>query len=106
MLQSIADLKRYPVYNESGDKLGAIDDVILDADDWTVCYAVLRYEVAGESHKLLGVALDALTLDSENECLVVAADDERLRRAPGFDRAAPPARPEPLFERRADREDH
>ena len=100
MLQSIADLKRYPVYNERGDKLGVIDDVILDADDWSVCYAVLRYEAAGEQHKLLGVALDALTLDSENECFVVAADDESLRRASGFDREAPPTRPEPLFESR------
>ena len=98
MLQSIADLKRYPVYNERGDRLGAIDDVILDADDWSLCYAVLRYEVHGEAQKLLGVALAALTLDSENECLVVAADSESLRRASGFDRESPPPRPEPLFE--------
>ena len=100
MLQSIADLKRYPVYNERGNKLGVIDDVILDADDWTVCYAVLRYETAGEPAKLLGVALDALTLDTENECLVVSADDESLRRVSGFDREAPPPQPEPLFESR------
>jgi sporulation protein YlmC with PRC-barrel domain len=100
MLQSIADLKRYPVYNERGNKLGVIDDVVLDADDWSVCYAVLRYEVTGEEQKLLGVALDALTLDSENECLIVAADDESLRRASGFDREAPPPRPEPLFQSR------
>ena len=97
MLQSIADLKRYPVYNERGNKLGVIDDVVLDADDWRVCYAVLRYEVHGEPPKLLGVALEALTLDSENECLVVSADDESLRRASGFEREAPPPRPEPLF---------
>ena len=97
MKQSIADLKRYPVFNRRGDKLGAIDDVVLDADDWTICYAVLRCEMAGEPEKLLGVALDALTLDSENECLVVAADDDALRRAPGFDRERPPPRPEPLF---------
>ena len=97
MLQSIADLKRYPVYNQRGDKLGAIDDVILDADGWSICYAVLRYEAKGEPEKLLGVALDALSLDSENECLVVAADDAALRQARGFDRDAPPARPDPLF---------
>lgn len=97
MKQSIAELKRYPVCNRRGDKLGAIDDVVLDADDWSICYAVLRYEIAGEPHKLLGVALDALSLDSENECLVVAADDDALRRAPGFDREAPPARPDALF---------
>ena len=97
MKQSIAELKRYPVYNRRGDKLGAIDDVVLDADDWSICYAVLRYEKAGEPHKLLGVALDALALDSENECLVVSVDDDALRRAPGFDRDAPPARAEALF---------
>jgi hypothetical protein len=101
MKQSIADLKRYPVYNRRGDKLGdklgAIDDVVLDADDWSICYAVLRCEVAGEPEKLLGVALDALSLDSENECLVVSADDDAVRRAPGFDREAPPPRPDSLF---------
>ena len=97
MKQSIAELKRYSVCNRRGEKLGAIDDVVLDVDDWSICYAVLRYEVPGEPHKLLGVALEALSLDSENECLVVAADDDALRRAPGFDRDAPPARPESLF---------
>ena len=59
--------------------------------------AVVEPEVAGEPQKLLGVALDALTLDSENECLVVAVNDELLRRARGFNRESPPPRPEPLF---------
>jgi hypothetical protein len=97
MKQSIAELKRYSVCNRHGDKLGAIDDVVLDVDDWSICYAVLRYDVPGEPEKLLGVALEALSLDTENECLVVAADDEALRSARGFDRAAPPPRPESLF---------
>ena len=97
MQQSIADLKRYPVFNRRGDRLGAIDDVVLDADDWSICYAVLRYEPPNGPEKLLGVALDALTLDSENECLVIAADDDALRRARGFDRDAPPPRAEALF---------
>jgi hypothetical protein len=97
MHQTITELKRYPVFNRRGDKLGEIDDVVLDADDWSICYAVLRYDVPGEPEKLLGVALEALSLDTENECLVVAADDEALRSARGFDRAAPPPRPESLF---------
>ena len=96
MKQSIAELKRYSVCNARGEKIGVIDDVVLDVDDWSICYAVLRYEVPGEQQKLLGVGLDALTLDSENECLVVSADDDALRRARGFDREAPPDRPEPL----------
>ncbi len=97
MLQSIADLKRYPVYNRRGDKLGVIDDVVLDADDWSIGYAVLRYHAASEPAKLLGVALDALSLDTENECLVVAADDDALHRATGFERDKPPPHPEALF---------
>jgi sporulation protein YlmC with PRC-barrel domain len=97
MQQTIADIKRYPVYNTRGEKLGVIDDIILDADDWKVCYAVLQYEVPGQPQKLLGVTLDALTLDSENECLVVAADDEALHHATGLSKDAPPREPEPLF---------
>jgi len=97
MKQSIADLKRYPVFNRRGDRLGIIDDVVLDADGWSIRYAVLRYEPKGGPEKLLGVALDALTLDTENGCLVVAVDDDALRRARGFDREAPPPQPEPLF---------
>ena len=97
MKQSIAELKRYSVCNTQGEKVGAIDDVVLDADNWSVCYAVLRYEVPGEPQKLLGVPFDALTLDSENECLVIAADDDALRRAQGFDREAPPPRAEALL---------
>jgi hypothetical protein len=97
MQQTITELKRYPVFNRRGDKLGVIDDVVLDADDWSICYAVLRYDVPGEQEKLLGIALEALSLDTENECLVVAADDDALRGAPGFNRDAPPPRPEPSF---------
>jgi hypothetical protein len=97
MLQSIADLKRYPVFNRRGDRLGAIDDVVLDAEDWSVRYAVLRYDVPGEPEKLLGIALNALSLDSENECLVVSAPDDALRRAKGIDRERPPPHPDPLF---------
>jgi hypothetical protein len=97
MKQSIAELKRYPVSNPAGEKLGALEDVVLDADDWSICYAVLRYEAPSQPQKLLGIALDALVLDSENECFIVEADPDALRRARGFDRDAPPARPEPLF---------
>jgi hypothetical protein len=97
MKQAMADLKRYSVCNPRGDKLGAIDDVVLDADDWSICYAVLRYEAQGSPQKLLGIPLDALSLDSENECLILAADDDALQRARGFDREQPPAEPDPLF---------
>jgi hypothetical protein len=99
MKQALTELKRFPVFNRRGDRLGIIDDVVLDADDWSIRYAVLRYDMGGEPAKLVGVALDALTLDSENECLVVTgdADHDALRRARGFDRDAPPPQPEPVF---------
>lgn len=99
MRQTVSELKRFPVFNRTGEKLGAIDDVVLDADDWSVRYAVLRYEAPGQSEKLLGVALEALSLDSENECLIVTADDDSLRNSPGIDREAPPPDPSPAFKR-------
>jgi hypothetical protein len=95
MKQALTELKRFPVFNRRGDRLGIIDDVVLDADGWSICYAVLRYDMDGEPAKLVGVALNALALDSENECLVMNADHDALRRARGFDREAPP--PEPAF---------
>jgi hypothetical protein len=92
--QALTELKRFPVFNRRGDRLGIIDDLVLDADGWSICYAVLRYDMDGEPEKLIGVALDALTLDSENECLVMSSDHDALRRARGFDREAPPLEPE------------
>ena len=97
MLQLLTDVKRYPVFNRRGDKLGIIDDVILDADGWGIRYAVLRHGGAGEEHKLLGVALSALTLDTENECYIVAVDDDALARAPSLDLAAPAEHPHTVF---------
>lgn len=97
MLQTVTDLKRYPVFNRRGDKLGVIDDVVFDAEGWRLCYAVLRHGTAGAEQKLFGVALDALAFDSENECLITAADPMTLDSAPGIDREAPPQMPDPRF---------
>jgi sporulation protein YlmC with PRC-barrel domain len=99
MLQTISDLKRYSVFNRRGDKLGLIDDVILDGDDWSIAYAVLRGSgtVPGGDGKLHAVALDALAFDSENECFIVAADPDSVAAAPGFDPEAPPRKPDPRF---------
>ena len=99
MLQTVGDLKRYSVFNRRGDKLGVIDDVMLDGDDWSLCYAVLRHGGAapGVEGKLHAVALDALVFDSENECFIAAADPESLAAAPGFDAEAPPRKPDPRF---------
>jgi sporulation protein YlmC with PRC-barrel domain len=97
MLQTVTELKRYPVFNRRGDKLGVIDDVVFDADGWKLCYAVLRRGRAGSDDKLLGVALHALAFDSENECLITAADPETLEWAPGMDRESPPQAPDPRF---------
>jgi sporulation protein YlmC with PRC-barrel domain len=99
MLQTLSDLKRYSVFNRRGDKLGTIDDVMLDGDDWSIAYLVLRERgaVPGTEGKLHAVALDALAFDSENECFIVAADPGMIAAAPGFDAEAPPRKPDPRF---------
>jgi sporulation protein YlmC with PRC-barrel domain len=99
MLQTITDLKRYSVFNRRGDKIGTIDDIMLDGDDWSIAYAVLRERTAvpGTEAKLHAVALDALAFDSENECFIVAADPDSVASARGFDPEAPPRKPDPRF---------
>ena len=92
-------MKNNEIYDRQGDKLGAIEDVML-ADD----ISRVRYVVLGFSDSLLGakksfaVPVQALMLDTENECFVLDMPKARLAAAEGFDRDAPPPNADPLFE--------
>ncbi len=75
------------VVNASGDKLGDIEDIMIDVPSGRVAYAVLsRGGVLGIGEKLFAIPWDALALDADRECFVLDIDEERLRNAPGFDK--------------------
>ena len=75
------------VVNASGDKLGDIEDIMIDVPSGRVAYAVLaRGGVMGVGAKLFAIPWDALTLDADRECFILDIDEERLANAPGFDK--------------------
>ena len=73
------------VYNSAGDKLGSIDDLMIDKHSGQVRYAVLEFG------GFLGIGTDRyplpwnmLTYDTEKQGYVVPIDKERLQGAPRY----------------------
>ncbi|SFM32189.1 PRC-barrel domain-containing protein [Nitrosomonas communis] len=75
------------VYNQAGEDLGDIKEIMIDTTNGTVSYAVLSFGgVLGIGEKLFAVPWKALKLDPENKRFVLNVDKERLKDAPGFDK--------------------
>jgi sporulation protein YlmC with PRC-barrel domain len=101
-LLSARDLQGNEIYDRQGNKLGTIEDLMLDLDSARVQYAVLAFGTPlGQPTKHFAVPVGALALDSENECFVVSTSKERLSSAEGFDVDSPPEAPDSLFSERA-----
>lgn len=80
------------VQNREGEKLGKVDDVVLDAQGH-VRYVALSYGgFLGIGDKLFAVPWSAMTLKADQErvftdhYLVVNVDKDVLKNAPGFDK--------------------
>ena len=77
-----------PVVNPQGEALGKIEEVMLDVHDDRIAYAVLSFGgFLGIGDKLFAVPWGALKLDAPNHQFVLNETKERLRKAPGFDKA-------------------
>lgn len=75
------------VVNGSGEDLGSIEDFMLDMRDGRVEYAVLSFGgFLGMGDKLFAIPFEALSVDFENERMVLDVPKEKLEEAPGFDK--------------------
>lgn len=75
------------VRNPAGEDLGSIKDLMIDLTTGEVRFAVMSFGgFMGMGDKLFAVPFDALTVDDENECFVLDADQSKLENAPGFDK--------------------
>lgn len=86
-LLSASALSSDDVCNPHGEKLGSIKEIMLDIRDGKVAYAVMScggFLSLGE--KLFAVPWSALKVDTENKRLILDADEDRLKGAPGFDK--------------------
>ncbi len=83
---SASSLSSDDVVNTAGEKLGSIKELMLDIDSGKICYAVLSFGgFLSIGEKLFAVPWSALKVDTENKRLVMDADEDRLKKAPGFD---------------------
>ena len=79
------------VYNEQGEDLGDVKEIMLDMSTGRVSYAVLSFGgILGMGEKLFAVPWDALTLDTVNKRFTLNVKKDRLENAPGFDKGSWP----------------
>jgi sporulation protein YlmC with PRC-barrel domain len=75
------------VVNRRGEKLGKIEEIMLDMNDDRIAYAVLSFGgFLGVGDKLFAVPWGALELDTANKRFVLDVAKEKLENAPGFDK--------------------
>lgn len=75
------------VFNMRDEKLGTIQDIMIDPATGTIRYAVLASGgFLGMGGRLFAIPWKALKLDIENKCFILDVAVERLKQAPGFDK--------------------
>jgi len=75
------------VYNLEGDKLGEVEEIMLDKITGQVAYAVLSFGgFLGMGHKHYPLPWSQLRYDTRKGGYVVNIDKEKLKDAPSIDR--------------------
>ncbi len=75
------------VRNVDGDKLGHIEEIVIDLQDGRVGYAVLSSGgFLGLGEKLFAIPWDLISVDTEAKEVVIDLAKEDLENAPGFDK--------------------
>jgi sporulation protein YlmC with PRC-barrel domain len=75
------------VRNAAGDDLGSLHEIVIDLDSGRVAYAVLAAGgFLGMGEKFFAIPWDMLTVDTDNEEVVLNVEKEILQNAPGFDK--------------------
>lgn len=86
------------VSNLKDEKLGTIQDLMLDTQNGKIRYAVLSSGgFLGMGDRLFAIPWSALQLDSEHKRFTLDVDIERLKAAPGFDKDEWPSWSDPTW---------
>lgn len=81
-------LKGDTVVNSSDEKLGTIEDLMIDLDRGRIAYAVLSFGgFLGMGDKLFAIPWSALTVDTAEKRFILNVKKEVLEKAPGFDKS-------------------
>jgi sporulation protein YlmC with PRC-barrel domain len=75
------------VENSYGENLGKIEELMVDLNSGRVAYAVLSFGgFLGMGDKLFALPFEALSINTEDEKIILDVDKETLENAPGFDK--------------------
>jgi PRC-barrel domain protein len=75
------------VEDVAGEDLGRIEDLVIDALQGRVAYAILSFgESLGLEDKLFAIPLPALSYRADDRKFILHVDRDTLRRAPGFEK--------------------
>jgi sporulation protein YlmC with PRC-barrel domain len=75
------------VKNTAGEKLGDVEELMIDLQQGRIAYAVLSFGgIAGIGDKLFAIPWSALTVDTNDKCFILDVPKERLENAEGFDK--------------------
>jgi hypothetical protein len=97
-LISTAKIAGSNVENTKGEKLGHIEEIMIDKLTGRVDYAVLKYgSFLGLGGKLFALPWSVLRYDPQRDAYVVGIPDERLKNAPCFDAEAWPDMGDPIW---------
>jgi sporulation protein YlmC with PRC-barrel domain len=90
------------VVNERGEDLGKIEDLMIDLDHGRIAYAVLSFGgFMGMGDKLFALPWDVLSVDTENEQVMLNVPREKLQQSEGFDKSNWPDFADPEFRARS-----
>ena len=79
-------VKGTAVYNDSGDKIGTVEDVVLDKQSNRIMFAALGFGgILGMGEKYYPVPWSLLDYDENKGGYVVPLSKDRLESAPAYD---------------------
>ena len=84
---SASTLEKDSVKNMQGEDLGEIKEIMIDTEGGQVQYYVLSFGgFLGMGDKLFAVPPQAISVDTEQKCVVLNVEKDLLKEAPGFDK--------------------
>jgi len=97
-LLSSSSINGDTVKNANGDDLGNIKDIMIDTVTGEVAYYVLSFGgFMGLGDTLFALPPQAITVDTEKECIQLNVTKEQLESAEGFDKDNWPNMADPTF---------
>lgn len=75
------------VENSQGEKLGKLEEIMIDLQSGNIAYAVLSFGgLLGLGEKLFALPWNKLHVDQQRKCIIFNASKEQLKDMPGFDK--------------------